>query len=120
MVEVSSEAETDRIIEKDIVMKLNAYSIYDKAVQAYARVFFLRTDGEAKRGFTSIVMDADGDIYRAPQDYTLFRIGEFDDGTGELIGCDPMPIARAHEVIAQAQAIEERRLDVVEGGKANA
>ena len=101
-------------------MRLNAYSIYDKAVQAYAKIFFLRTDAEAKRGFTAICMDAEGDIYRAPQDYTLFRVGEFDDGTGELSGCDPMPVARAHEVIAAQQGKEQRQLDVVEGGKANA
>ena len=95
-------------------MKLNAYSIYDKAVQAYARVFMLRTDQEAERGFATICMDADGDISKAPQDYTLFRIGEFDDGTGELKGCDPMPIARAHEVIAAMQGKMERQLELVQ------
>lgn len=100
-------------------MKLNAYSIYDKAVQAYARVFFLRTDAEAKRGFTGIALDAEGDIARKPEDYTLFRIGEFDDGTGELVACDPFPVARAHEVIAESQARDQRQFDVVEGGQAN-
>ena len=101
-------------------MKLNAYSIYDKAVQAYARVFFLRTDSEAKRGFATICMDADGDIIKHPEDYTLFRIGEFDDGDGLLTGCEPVPLARAHEMIAMQQARTERQLSLVEEGVANA
>lgn len=116
MVEVSSEAETVRTTEKDSIVKLNAYSIYDKAVQAYARVFMLRTDEEAKRGFMSICLDADGDINKHPQDYTLFRIGEFDDGTGELSPQVPvMPIANAHEVIAQAQKRSETQFSLVAG-----
>lgn len=99
-------------------MKLNAYSIYDKAVQAYARVFMLRTDAEAKRGFTSVCTDPEGDINKAPQDYTLFRIGEFDDGTGELSGCDPIAVARAHEVLAELEA--RGNLQVVDGGVSDA
>lgn len=101
-------------------MKLNAYSIYDKAVQAYAKIFFLREDAEAKRGFTRLALDADGDIFASPQDYTLFRIGEFDDGTGELSGYEPVPLARAHEAIAASQARDERQLELVEKGVANA
>lgn len=114
MVEVSGKAETDRIIEKDIVMKLNIYSIYDKAVQAYMRPFFLQADSAAKRAFGDLVVDADHEISKHPEDYALFRIGEFDDGTGELDQCEPLCLARAHEIAAESRARSARQLELVE------
>ena len=65
-------------------MKLNAYTIYDTASATYLRPFFTNADGQAMRSFKDIATDADHDIGKHPEDYTLFRIGTFDDNTGKL------------------------------------
>ena len=83
-------------------MKLNVYSVYDKAVQAYGRPIFLQTDGAAQRMFGDIACDAEHEVNAHPTDYALFRIGEFDDNTGQLVPCEPYCLARAHEIVAAA------------------
>ncbi len=65
-------------------MKLNSYSIYDTASGLYSRPFFTPSDAEAIRSFSDIVQDAEHPIGRHPEDYTLFRLGRFDDTTGAI------------------------------------
>ncbi len=65
-------------------MKLNAYTIYDEASGVYMRPFFSQADGQATRGFKDIATDADHEVGKHPEDYTLYRIGTFNDGTGEI------------------------------------
>lgn len=65
-------------------MKLNMYSIFDAASGLYSRPFFTQADAEAKRSFTDIAQDAEHPIGKHPDDYTLFRIGMFDDNTGKI------------------------------------
>ena len=65
-------------------MKLNAYTIYDVAAGTYSRPWFAGSDGEATRGFKDICNDADHPIGAHPEDYTLYRCGNFNDTTGEI------------------------------------
>lgn len=67
-------------------MKLNAYTIYDVASGIYMRPFFSQADGQAIRGFKDIACDADHEVGKHPEDYTLYRIGSFNDTTGEMKG----------------------------------
>ena len=67
-------------------MKLNAYTIYDVASGIYMRPFFSQADGQAIRGFKDIACDAEHEIGKHPQDYTLYRIGSFNDTTGSMVG----------------------------------
>lgn len=62
-------------------MKLNIYSIFDSASGLYSRPFFTQSDAEAIRSFSDIAQDADHPIGKHPEDYTLFRIGTFDDNS---------------------------------------
>jgi len=66
-------------------MKLNAYSIYDQAAAAYMRPFFTEADGRARRMFGDLANDPDHDIGKHPKDYSVWRIGIFDDQKGQLI-----------------------------------
>ncbi len=66
-------------------MKLNAYTIFDSASGLYNRPIFTNSDGEAKRTFVDIATDADHPIGKHPEDYSLHRIGIFDDNNAELI-----------------------------------
>ena len=67
-------------------MKLNAYTIYDVASGIYMRPFFTQADGQAKRSFADISNDENHEIGKHPEDYTLYRIGNFDERGGEIEG----------------------------------
>ena len=87
------------------MMNLKVYSVFDKGIMAYMRPFFMQAHGQAIRGFEDLVRDKDSDIGRHPEDYSLFYLGDFDDHSGELEKCEPMCLARAHEL---ASVIKER------------
>ncbi len=65
-------------------MRMNVYTIFDTATGAYMRPFFLLADSQAIRSFKDITLDADHEVGRHPEDYSLVRIGTFDDQEGTL------------------------------------
>lgn len=65
-------------------MKLNAYTIYDVAAGTYSRPYFCGSDGQAVRGFKDIATDAEHPIGQHPEDYTLYRCGNFNESTGKM------------------------------------
>ena len=67
-------------------MKLNAYTIYDVAAGIYSRPYFAQADGAATRGFADLINDPKHPIGQHPEDYTLFRVGDFNERTGTLRG----------------------------------
>ncbi len=79
-------------------MKLNAYTIYDVASGVYMRPFFSQADGQATRGFKDIATDADHEVGKHPEDYTLYRIGTFNDTTGKMTGEELEKLATALEM----------------------
>jgi hypothetical protein len=84
-------------------MRLNVYTIFDVASGAYMRPFFLQSDGQAMRAFTDIATDAEHDVGAHPEDYSLFRIGTYDDNRGQLVPEDPECLATALEVVASSR-----------------
>lgn len=98
-------------------MKMNFYSVFDSATNAYMRPFVMQSDGQAIRGFTDESVRADSEMAKHPEDYSLFRIGSFDDNDGILEGCEPKCIARAHEVAAATREKGGPQLDLIEGSK---
>lgn len=66
---------------------INVYSIYDSKAQAYLTPFFASTDGVAIRWFASAAHDEKHEFSRFAADYTLFRIGSFDQVSGRLDEC---------------------------------
>lgn len=75
-------------------------SVQDSAVGVFGRPMFLRSDGEAVRVFQDEVNRAaeDNMLYRHPDDYSLWRIGTWDDDTGE-------PIAEHRKRLAEASTL---------------
>lgn len=66
-------------------MKLNAYAIFDTAAVAYLQPFFMHNDDLAVRAFRDNVnADTDSVISLHPEQFTLFKIGTFDDKSGTL------------------------------------
>ena len=85
-------------------MKLLMFSVYDTATQAYMRPFYAQTQKLAERMFDDLVMDQNQEVFRHPEDYSLFQVGEFDDSTGGIVSINPKGIVRAHEAKARIQA----------------
>ena len=67
-------------------MKTLIVSIHDTATQAFGRPVFTHSSGQAIRSFTDEVNreDAGSDLYKHPDDFTLYLLGEFDDSTGHM------------------------------------
>lgn len=66
--------------------KQYVFSIFDSAVGAFMRPFFVPSRGAALRMFgdESIREAADNPIYAHPADYSLHLLGYFEDGDGTL------------------------------------
>lgn len=86
-------------------MRLNAYSIFDVAAGVYSRPFFTASDGEARRSFGDIALDAEHPIGMHPKDYTLVRVGRWDDNKGKLDGETVESLATALEMVAEGRQI---------------
>lgn len=71
-------------------MKLGIYSVYDAAAEAFLRPFFAPNDKLAIRAFADTVADPTHDFARHHADYTLFRLGEFDQSSGKIT-VEPTP-----------------------------
>jgi len=87
-------------------VKLNAYTIYDVASGVYMRPFFSQADGQAVRGFNDIATDADHEVGKHPEDYTLYRIGSFNDTTGKMEGEELEKLTTGLEAVHRARQIE--------------
>lgn len=60
-------------------------AVYDSKAETYGMPLFFRTVGEAIRSFAD-ECNRDGSLVAAhPADFTLMRIGTYDEETGELI-----------------------------------
>ena len=92
--------------KKDIVMKLNIYSIFDTASGLYSRPFFTQSDGEAVRSFNDIACDTEHPVGRHPEDYTLYRLGVFDDTKGHFHDESNQSLMTALETIASTRAVK--------------
>lgn len=103
-------------------MKLQAYSIFDVKVGIFMRPFFQQADGQAKRTFSDIANDDSHEIGKHPEDYSLHRVGDFNDQNGTLQGEVPeqlmtaLEARHAHRKVNGAQ-LDAFERDVVESGE---
>lgn len=93
-------------------MKQNIYSIYDTASGLYSRPFFTKSDAEAVRSFSDIATDAEHPIGAHPEDYTLFRLGTFDDVCGELHNEANESLATALELVSKSRNVNRDNLEL--------
>lgn len=97
-------------------MKLHVYSVFDKAVGAYLQPFYARSNGEALRSFTEACNNGDSVFSKHALDYTLVRLGEFDDNSGVFNTVEPQRVVSATEVIVPVEPFTADNMKVV-GGK---
>lgn len=63
-------------------MKLGMYAVLDVKAKAHISPFCLPNDEMALRAFADCTNDADHMFCKHPQDYLLYRVGEFDVESG--------------------------------------
>ena len=66
-------------------MKYGVYSILDKAAEEFGPVYQSHNDAVARRRFDMLLSDLN---VAFPDDFKLFKLGEFDNSTGILTGFD--------------------------------
>lgn len=87
-------------------MKLNLYSVFDSKMASFGHPYATQRDEAAIRSFSDAVNNPakENDWYRHPEDYSLYRIGEFDNDSAKLTPCLPEPLITA----SAARATRER------------
>lgn len=70
-------------------MKIRCYSVFDAKAEAFITPWFMPTDGQAIRTFSDCVRDERHEFGKHPEDYALFRVGEFDSITARWTECEP-------------------------------
>ncbi len=91
-------------------MKHNVYSIFDTASGLYSRSFFDQSDAQAKRAFGDIAQDAQHSIGQHPEDYTLLRLGIFDDQTGDLHNELNESLTTGLEAVAKSRNVDAAKM----------
>lgn len=80
-------------------MILKICAVKDRAVDAFGVPFFVKSAGEAMRSFEDEVNRKESPFYAHPDDYDLYRIGEYDDASGLVTGVGPDLLSRGKDVI---------------------
>lgn len=68
-------------------MKKMLMSVFDSQMRSFVNPFFIPTVPAAVRSFTDEVNRADANnmMYQHPEDFSLWKLGELDDETGEFV-----------------------------------
>lgn len=87
-------------------MKLVICSIHDSKAECFSQPMFFQAVGQALRSFIDAVSDGDpkNNLSVHPEDFNLFRIGLFDDQTGELISEPPFHLGNGRVLSSRAGA----------------
>lgn len=70
-------------------MVLVACSVFDVKASAYMQPFFVPNTSMAIRSFGDAVVNPETGISKHPEDFQLFKVGEFDDNSGLF---SPVPV----------------------------
>lgn len=95
-------------------MKSNAYAIYDTASGVYDKLIFAGSDGIVTREFSDLVQNAEHIYGQHPEDFSLFRLGMFDNITGRLTDEKNECLATGLELIALARNVRKDNVEKLE------
>jgi len=81
-------------------MRLIVFSVRDLKAEMFSRPFFSKAPGEAIRSFSMECENPESMLHRYPDDYQLYRVGEFNELTGELVYTGPSaPVCGARDFV---------------------
>ena len=95
-------------------MRKSLYCVFDRKADAYMEPFNSANDALALRAFAAAVSDKGHAFYLHAEDFTLWRIGEFDHETGTVAGTIPEQIESAFQV---KRRIETREREMAALGR---
>ena len=81
-------------------MKLNIYVIHDQKAESYMQPFYQVNHAVAVRSVAASFRDPNSAIASNPEDFTLFCVGTYDDGTGSF------EISETKEVVTQLHELQ--------------
>ena len=87
-------------------MGKNLYSIYDKKSDLYAPPFIELTDGTAIRACMDLLQNANMPFAKYPSDYTLMKIGSWDEVAGIPTADNPPEVVIELLKLSEAQKKE--------------
>lgn len=70
-------------------------AIYDRKAEAFLKPVFVQSNGAALRSFGDAVNNPETEFSKHPEDYTMFALGEWNDGSGVYTNEDPIEIGKA-------------------------
>jgi len=88
-------------------MKLFLVAIYDSASGVYDAPNQVRSEREAARRFIDMCENSDTPFAKHPEDFTVFRIGIYDDNTGLIEPCAPEKIINGVEALAESGKVTD-------------
>lgn len=65
-------------------MLLQVFSIFDVKAKCFGQPFFMSHNGMALRAFSDLVGEKGTNVNKHPEDFKLYKLGEYDDNSGEL------------------------------------
>jgi hypothetical protein len=96
-------------------MKKNAYSFKDQKAGTYSDPYYAINDATASRSFSQACDTPDTMLNQYPEDFSLFKVGEWDDTSASLKGIDPVFIMNGKtQIKPEEKTTEEHFLDYVE------
>lgn len=75
----------------------NVYAIFDKRAKTYSLPIFSSNDSIAMRTFL-LSFNESSILYRAPEDFSLMRIGTYEEDSSILCSEDPFLVITALEI----------------------
>lgn len=77
-------------------MILKMFTVRDAKAEMYNSPFAKRTMGEGERAFEMLAKDKESMLFKHPEDYDLYYLGDYDDVKGVIIPLDtPQHVAKA-------------------------
>lgn len=89
-------------------MKSKIYTVRDAQAEAAMRPVFFEQDAIAIRSFKMSVTNADDPMSSNPDDYTLYRIGVYDDESMLIESHDPVRLMGGLEAVADRRIDQEK------------
>lgn len=65
-------------------------TIHDTKAEVWGEPFYVMSNGQAVRAFADAARGNDTDIGKHPEDYNLYKIGEWDERTGAILAIEPV------------------------------
>lgn len=81
---------------------IQVLAVHDSAAGSFAMPMFFASKGVAVRAFSDAANGGDKNISAHPQDYKLYKLGEYNPVSGELIPCAAEVVISAAELVVKS------------------